>query len=47
MSDYGINSEEFGRLADNALETMGGLFQVDWVQLTRDDIIAILQKAYK
>lgn len=47
MSDYGISKDEFGKLADNAMETMGGLFNVDRVSLTRDDIITILGNAYK
>lgn len=47
MSDYGISKDEFGRLADNALETMGGLFKVDKIRLTRDDIIEILEKSFK
>ena len=47
MSDYGISKDEFPTLADNALSTMGALFQLDRVQLTRDDIISILKKAYR
>ena len=47
MSDYGISKDEFDTLADNAFETMGGLFQRDRVQLNKADIIDILEKAYK
>lgn len=47
MSDYGVTEDEFATLADNALTTMGGLFQLDRVQLGRDDVIEILKKAYK
>jgi len=47
MSDYNIRPEEFGALADNAIETMGGLFRLDRVSLSRADVIAILRKAYR
>lgn len=47
MSDYGVETEEFDTLAENAIETMGALFQVDRISLLKDDIVAILEKAYK
>ncbi len=47
MSDYGVTKEEFNALAENAIDTMGALFQVDRISLTKDDIVAILEKAYK
>lgn len=42
-TNYGINADEFEKIADNAIDTMGGLFRVDPRQLSRDDIIGILQ----
>ena len=47
MSDYGITKEELPELADNAFDTMGGLFEVDPVDLTREDCIVILENSYR
>lgn len=48
MSEYGVGTDgDFGKYADNALHTMGGLFRLDRHKLTRDDVIAILQKSYR
>ncbi len=47
MSDYGINRDEFPALAENAIKTMGGLFQLDRKQLGKNDIIEILEKSYR
>lgn len=47
MSDYGIKKEEIPQFAQNAFDTMGGLFQVDRVQLSLDDAITILEGAYR
>lgn len=47
MSDYGIIPEDFERFATNALETMGGLFTLDYHPLTREEIIQIYQESYK
>ena len=46
LSEYGIREDDFGALADNALNTMGGLFQLDRVKLNREDIITILKNSY-
>jgi alcohol dehydrogenase len=47
MSDYGIKPEEFEDLATNALETMGGLFEVDPCKITHADIVQILRDSYR
>ncbi|NLY51616.1 MAG: iron-containing alcohol dehydrogenase [Firmicutes bacterium] len=47
MSDYGIKPEEFEDLAANALETMGGLFEVDPCKITHADIVQILRDSYR
>ena len=41
LSDYGITSEESGTLAQNAFDTMGGLFRVTPVKMSKEDVIAI------
>ena len=38
---------DFGKYADNAIETMGALFRVDPHPLSREDIIGILAESYK
>ena len=47
MSGYGISPEDFPRFADNAVNTMGGLFGCDPRQLTNAEIIDIYSKSYK
>lgn len=47
LSGYGVLQSDFGKYADNAIETMGGLFRVDPRPLSREDIIAILAESYK
>ncbi len=47
MSDYGITENDLPAIADNAFATMGGLFELDRVKLTRDDVISILRKSWK
>jgi alcohol dehydrogenase len=47
MSDYGIDSADFAKYADNARQTMGALFEVDPTPLSRDDSIRILQNSYR
>ncbi|MDO5142740.1 MAG: iron-containing alcohol dehydrogenase [Eubacteriales bacterium] len=47
LSDYGVQPDEFGKIADNALDTMGGLFRLDPRPLTREDIVAILADSYQ
>ena len=47
MSEYGIKKEEFRTLAQNAKDTMGGLFDYDRVPLSIDDCVSIYEKSYK
>lgn len=47
MSDHGITLEEMPLLADNARHAMGGLFNVDCYQLTMEETVDIMKKAFK
>lgn len=47
MSDYGIKKEEIPMLAENARNTMGGLFELDPYSLSLEETIEIMNKAYK
>lgn len=47
MSDYGISLEDIPKLAGNAFDTMGALFKLDRYQLSMEDAIDILTKAYR
>ncbi|HML38298.1 MAG TPA: iron-containing alcohol dehydrogenase [Bacillota bacterium] len=47
MSDYGIQPGEFPAMAQNARDTMGGLFKADRVPLSNEDCVAILEKSYQ
>ncbi|MBG0790143.1 MAG: iron-containing alcohol dehydrogenase [Desulfovibrionaceae bacterium] len=47
LSDYGVTREEIPALADNALTVMGHLFDITPVEMTREDVIAIYEAAFK
>lgn len=47
MTDFGITEDEFDKMATNAKETMGGLFQCDRRQLSHDDCVSIYAKSFK
>lgn len=47
MSDYGIKEDEIEKLADNAIKTMGGLFEVDPYKLSFEETVQIMRNAYK
>lgn len=47
MSDYGIKKEDARALAQNAKDTMGGLFLCDPVPMTEDECTAIFEKSYR
>lgn len=47
MSDYGFSAEEFSTLAQNARDTMGGLFDSDPVDLSDEDCVKIFEKSYR
>lgn len=47
LSDYGVTREEIPSLAENALTTMGALFDITPVSMSQDDVIAIYEAAYE
>ena len=47
MSDYGIQKDEIGKIADNAYATMGGLYKVDPCTISKEDTIKILEESYR
>lgn len=47
MSDYGIKKEDIPKLAENARDTMGGLFKCDRYQLSFEETVKIMENAYK
>lgn len=47
MSDYGIKIEEFPTMANDAKNTMGGLFFCDRKELSDEDVIEIYTKSYR
>ena len=46
LKDLGVEYDKIPELAENAFYTMGGLFDVTPVKLTKEDVIKIYQKAY-
>lgn len=47
MSDFGIQAAELDRLAENARQTMGGLFAADPCALSHAECVEIFRKAYQ
>ncbi|MGL5616431.1 MAG: iron-containing alcohol dehydrogenase [Sarcina sp.] len=47
MSEFGVKYDELEKYAVNARETMGGLFVVDPIEITNEDVLSILQKSFK
>lgn len=47
MSDYGIKREDLPKMAKNARDTMGDLFNYDPAALTEADCIAIYEQSYR
>jgi alcohol dehydrogenase len=47
MSSYNIKKEDIPMLAENARQTMGGLFTLDPYTLSLEETIEIIEKAYK
>jgi len=47
MSDYGIQRDEIGKIAENAYATMGGLYKVDPCTISKEDTIKILEESYR
>lgn len=47
MSSFGIEESEFDKLAKNARETMGDLFEADPCDLSHEDCVEIYRKSYR
>ncbi len=47
MSDFGIKAEDMPRCAENARNTMGGLFKLDRYRLSPEETETIMRNAYK
>jgi len=47
MSDFGIKTSEFDELAQNARETMGGLFAANPYPMSHEDCVSIYMKSFK
>lgn len=47
MSDYGITPAEFPAMAQNARDTLAGLFNCDPAPLANEDVVQIYQASYK
>ncbi len=47
MSEYGIREQELPVMADNARDTMGGLFDLDHYPLSREETIGILRLSFR
>lgn len=47
MSGYGVSQSEISALAENAWHAMGGLFKVDPYNLSMDETIQIMTRAYR
>ncbi len=47
MSDWGITLSDIPKLAQNARDTMGGLFAMDRYQLSLEETIEIMENAYR
>ena len=47
MQDYGITAEEIDTLAQNARETMGGLFESDPIPLSHEECCLIYKKSFR
>jgi len=47
LSDYGVKESDIRDMAENAFNTMGGLFDVTPVKMTVDDVVEIYKRAYR
>lgn len=47
MSDYGITEEELPALARNGHDTMAGLYEMDRAQLTVEDSLDVMRRAFR
>lgn len=46
LTDFGAKHEDIPALADNAFATMGALFNITPYEMTKEDVIAIYEKAF-
>jgi alcohol dehydrogenase len=46
MSNYGIATDDFDKIARSAKETMGGLFAANPYEMTHEDCVEVLRKSY-
>lgn len=47
MSDYGIDGDNLEKYTENALDTMGNLFRMDAIKLTKEQITEIYKKSFR
>ncbi len=47
LSDYGVKREDLPAINENAWFTMGGLFELDRVKLTKADSLGILERSFR
>ncbi len=47
LSDYGVKEDELKDIAQNSMDTMGGLFEVDPHKFTVDEVYEVLKNSYK
>ena len=47
MSAFGIKPEDLKKINDNAWDTMGFLFELDRIKLTREESLKILEESYR
>lgn len=47
MSDYGIKRDDLPAVNENAWETMGGLFELDRIKLSKAESLSILEESYR
>ncbi len=47
MSSYGLSPDQFEDYAQTAFDTMGGLFTLDRMKFSKEDVVDILKKSWK
>jgi len=46
LSLYGMKASDIEELAQNSFYTMGGLYDLTPIKMTKDDVVAIYRKAF-
>jgi hypothetical protein len=46
LSGFGVKEDEVEKLAKNAMDTMGGLFQVDPYKLSLEEVMSIYKNCF-